>query len=123
MIFRSEHVNVVGAVRSNADVSVVRGPRCRGAIIRFQNGGALIYVTEAEEAKFAGRFGEIDWHRICAIEKIDVKFAHGVDLVDAARWPRSQKSKISSVSIEGELRAIVAAADGGEAKIANEALS
>ena len=43
-------------------------------------------------------------------------------MVDAARRARSQEREISGVCIEGELRAIVAAADSGEPKIADEAL-
>src|SRR4029077_7528989 len=106
----------------DADVIVVGGARCCGPIVRFQNRGALIYVTETEEAKFAGRFGEIDWHRVRAIEEVDVEFPHGVYLVDTARWARPEEREISSVRIESKLRAIVAAADSGKAKIADEAL-
>ena len=68
VILRSEDVNIVGAIGSDTDVTLVGGAQCCGAIVRFQNRGALIYVAETEEAKFAGRFGKIHWHRVCAID-------------------------------------------------------
>src|SRR5207253_9443692 len=57
-----------------------------------------------------------------SVEKVHVEFTHGINLINTAGGACAEKSEVVIARVEGELRAIEAAAHRGKTEIADEAL-
>ena len=122
VILRVEHVDVVRAVGADSDVVVIGGAEWRCTTVGFEHRATFVYIPKAEKAELADSAAAINGRCVGAVEEIDVEFAHGVGLIDAASRTRSEKSKVAGFGVEGKLRAVVAASYTGKAEVAYEAL-
>src|SRR5581483_6862547 len=119
---RIENVNIVSAVRPNANMPVVRGARRSRAVIRLQNFAAFIHITQSKKPQLACRTPVPDRSRVCSVKQINVEFTHRVNLKNTSRRPRAEQREIARSGAHRKLRSVVAPLHRGKAEIPDESL-
>src|SRR5216683_5345233 len=101
-------MDVVGTVGSDANLVFVGSAKRKRTVVSFQDRPSLIHITQRKDSQFSGAAMGIDGDGERAIEEVHMNLTHGIDLIDAASRPGTEKSDVTFTRVESQLNTIEA---------------
>src|SRR5882762_332352 len=114
--------DVVSSVGSDANLIFVSNAKRKRTVVRFQDRPSLIHITQRKDSQFSGAAMGTDRNGQRAVEEVHMNLTHGIDLIDAASRPRTEKSDVAFTRVESQPYTIEAPPHSGETEVANQPL-